>query len=95
MIVAALPTALRASVVLRALRASVSSEPRMLAVYLLLLVVPWVIWEGVRTRGEEPPAPSGKEKPRSRGGSPGARKPSGRTERRARKRRPGHIDWIQ
>lgn len=90
---AALPAILRPSTILHALRANVSAEPKMIFVYLLLLVVPWVVWQGHRT-GEpdhlDAEESSGEEE------ASGARGPSAEERKRlARKRRPGHMNWVQ
>lgn len=84
----ALPGALGASVSTIALQSSGGVEPRMIAVYLLLLAVPWVVWEGMRSRGAGPTADegdgSGDEPPRG----------GGAEERRAGQGRAGHVDGI-
>lgn len=92
-----LAAAMQPSSVLHVLRAALPVEPKVAFVYLLLLVVPWVIWEGHRTRGDEhqDPDPSGEaegpsEAPRSRPkGTPG------RSGTRSKRRRRGQINWIQ
>lgn len=63
---AALPALLQPSTIAHALRANLSTEPKVLFVYALLLVVPWVVWQGHRTQGPEDPRSDG---PPDRGSS--------------------------
>jgi len=94
--VASVPAFLRPSSVLDALGANLSAEPKLIFVYLLLLVVPWVLWQGYRTGA--PDAPDG-ERGKEGGDTPqaGGEPRISREDRKrlARKKRPGQIDWIQ
>ena len=92
----AVPAVLRASTLFQALRADFSTDPKVLFTYLLLLVVPWVLWEGHRS-GASDDLPAEEDGPEEGDDPPPrSRRPGQESrEKRARKRRQGHMDWIQ
>lgn len=80
-------------------RAGVPTEPQAILVYALLLVAVWAVWLGNRSSGE--PADRGVDTPSEAGdqNADAAPKASRTTPRKrknkAKRRRQGHIDWIQ
>ena len=90
---AAIPAFLQPSTFLHALRANLTTEPKVLFVYALLLVVPWVVWQGLRTGDADPMEKGGGEGERTR--PPRPRKSRKKPEVRSRKTGRDRINWIQ
>jgi hypothetical protein len=83
-------------------QASIPTEPEAIAVYVLLLIGGWAVWQGNRgpapaTGDDEAPSSGDAEDGASTSTSqrPKPRRSERRGKNKAKRRRQGRIDWIQ
>lgn len=81
-------------------QAGLPTEPEAIAVYVLLLISGWAVWQGNRGSAPTPDDETKRSSKQDDGREPTSKgtKPRGsgrRARNKAKRRRQGRIDWIQ